>query len=64
MDKDFETQIYDILVRSSKNVEATFMNLREACGMKKGKFLGYLLSKKGIGTNPEKIEAILASQNN
>jgi hypothetical protein len=28
-------------------------------GVKKGKFLGYLVSTKGIKANPHKIEAIL-----
>jgi hypothetical protein len=57
-----ENQIVDL--------QETFANFRQAglklnpeikCvfGVKKGKFLGYLVSTKGIEANPNKIEAIL-----
>jgi hypothetical protein len=51
------------------DLQETFANFRQAglklnpekCvfGVKKGKFLGYLVSTKGIEANPSKIEAIL-----
>jgi hypothetical protein len=69
------TYVDDIIVRSMKqedhiaDLQETFANFRKAglklnlekCifRVKKGKFLGYLISTKGIETNPNKIEAIL-----
>jgi hypothetical protein len=69
------TYVVDIIVKSTKqenhiiDLQETFANFRQAglklnpekCvfGVKKGKFLGYLVSKKGIEANPSKIEAIL-----
>jgi hypothetical protein len=69
------TYVDDIIVKSTKqenhiaNLQETFANFRQAglklnpekCvfGVKKGKFLGYLVSTKGIEANPNKIEAIL-----
>jgi hypothetical protein len=68
------TYVDDIIVKSTKqdnhvaNLQETFANFRQAglklnpekCvfGVKKGKFLGYLVSTKGIEANPSKIEAI------
>jgi hypothetical protein len=68
------TYVYDI-VKSTKqenhiaNLQETFANFRQAglklnpekCvfGVKKGKFLGCLVSTKGIKANPSKIKAIL-----
>jgi hypothetical protein len=65
----------DIIVKSTKqenhisDLQETFANFRRAglmlnpekCvfGVKKGKFLGCLVSTKGIEANPSKIEAIL-----
>jgi hypothetical protein len=65
----------DIIVKSTKqenhiaDLQETFANFRkeglnlnlEKCvfGVKKGKFLGCLVSTKGIEANPNKIEAIL-----
>jgi hypothetical protein len=69
------TYVDDIIVKSTKQenhitvLQETFANFRQAglklnlekCvfGVKKGKFLGYLVSTKGIEDNPSKIEAIL-----
>jgi hypothetical protein len=69
------TYVDDIIVKSTKqenhitDLQETFANFRqvglklnpEKCvfGVKKGKFLGYLVSTKGIEANPSKIEAIL-----
>jgi hypothetical protein len=69
------TYVDDIIVKSTKqenhvaDLQETFANFREAglklnpekCvfGVKKGKFLGCLVSTKGIKANPSKIEAIL-----
>jgi hypothetical protein len=69
------TYVDDIIVKSMKqenhiaDLQETFANFRQAglklnpekCvyGVKKGKFLGYLVSTKGIEANPSKIEAIL-----
>jgi hypothetical protein len=69
------TYIDDIIVKSTKqenhiaDLQETFAHFRQAglklnpekCvfGVKKGKFLGCLVSMKGIEANPNKIEAIL-----
>jgi hypothetical protein len=69
------TYVDDIIVKSIKqenhiaDLQETFANFRkvglklnpEKCvfGVKKGKFLGCLVSTKGIEANPNKIEAIL-----
>jgi ribonuclease HI len=69
------TYVDDIIVKSTKqenhiaDLQETFANFRQAglklnlekCvfGVKKGKFLGCLVSTKGIESNPNKIEAIL-----
>jgi hypothetical protein len=69
------TYVDDIIVRSMKkqdhisDLQESFANLKKAglklnpekCvfGVKKGKFLGCLVSTKGIEANPSKIEAIL-----
>jgi hypothetical protein len=66
------TYVDDIIVKSIKqedhitDLQETFANFRkelnlEKCvfGVKKGKFLGCLVSTKGIEVNPNKIEAIL-----
>jgi hypothetical protein len=75
IDKNVLTYVDDIIVKSTKqenhiaDFQETFANFRKAghklnpekCvfGVKKGKFLGCLLSTKGIEANPSKIEAIL-----
>ena len=69
------TYVDDIIVKSTKqedhiaDLQETFASFRQAglklnpekCvfGVKKGKFLGCLVSTKGIEANPNKIEAIL-----
>ena len=69
------TYVDDIIAKSTKqenhiaDLQETFANFRKAglklnlekCvfGVKKGKFLGCLVSTKGIEANPSKIEAIL-----
>jgi hypothetical protein len=69
------TYVDDIIVKSTKqenhitDLQETFSNFRQAglklnpkkCvfGVKKGKFLGCLVSTKGIEANPSNIEAIL-----
>jgi ribonuclease HI len=69
------TYVDDIIIKSTKqenhiaDLQETFANFRQAglklnpekCvfGVKKGKFLGYLVSTKGIKANPNKIEVIL-----
>jgi hypothetical protein len=69
------TYVDDIIVKSTKqenhiaDLQETFANFRQAglklnpekcvSGVKKGKFLGCLVSTKGIEANPNKIEAIL-----
>jgi hypothetical protein len=69
------TYVDDIIVKNTKqenhiaDLQETFSNFRkvilklnpEKCvfGVKKGKFLGCLVSTKGIEVNPNKIEAIL-----
>jgi hypothetical protein len=69
------TYVDDIIVKSTKqenhvaDLQETFANFRQAglklnpkkCvfGVKKGKFLGCLVSTKGIEANPSKIKAIL-----
>jgi hypothetical protein len=73
--KNVLTYVDDIIVKSTKqehhiaDLHETFANFRQAglklnpekCvfGVKKGKFLGCLVSTKGIEANPNKIEAIL-----
>jgi hypothetical protein len=73
--KNVLTYVDDIIVKSTKqenhiaDLQETFANFRrvglklnpENCvfGAKKGKFLGCLVSTKGIEANPSKIEAIL-----
>jgi hypothetical protein len=69
------TYVDNIIVKSTKqenhitDLQETFANFRQAglklnpekCvfGVKKGKFLGCIVSTKGIEANPSKIEAIL-----
>jgi hypothetical protein len=69
------TYVDDIIIKSTKqenhvaNLQETFVNFRQAglklnlekCvfRVKKGKFLGCLVSTNGIEANPSKIEAIL-----
>src|SRR5438132_1063388 len=73
--RNVEAYVDDIVVRSRKEIEhmgdleETFLHLRKAgirlnaekCvfGARAGKLLGYLVSKRGIEANPEKIQAIL-----
>jgi hypothetical protein len=73
--KNVLTYVDDIIVKNTKqenhvaDLQETFANFRKAglklnpekCvfGVKKGKFLGCLVSTKGIKANPSKIEAIL-----
>lgn len=59
----------DILVNSTgvesliSDLEETFTtirkyNLKYTFGVKSGSFLGYMLTKKGMKVNPEKIQAL------
>jgi hypothetical protein len=73
--KNVLTYVDDIIVKSMKqenhiaDLQETFANFRRASlklnpekcvfGVKKGKFLGCLVSTKGIEANPSKVEAIL-----
>src|SRR6266540_1193685 len=73
--RNIEAYVDDIVVRSKKEVEhmgdleETFLHLRKAdirlnvekCvfGVRAGKLLGYLVSKRDIEANPEKIQAVL-----
>jgi hypothetical protein len=73
--RNVQTYVDDIIVKSTKqenhiaDLQETFANFRQASlkvnpekcvfGVKKGKFLGCLVSTKGIEANPSKIEAIL-----
>jgi hypothetical protein len=75
IDRNVLTYVDDIIVKSTKqenhitDLQETFANFRQAglkldpeiCvfGVKKGKFLGCLVSMKGIEANPNKIGAIL-----
>jgi hypothetical protein len=75
IDRNVLTYIDDIIVKNKKqenhiaNLQKTFANFRKASlklnpekcvfEVKKGKFLGCLVSTKGIEANPTKIEAIL-----
>jgi hypothetical protein len=72
------TYVDDIIVKCTKqenhitDLQETFANFRKASlklnpekcvfGVKKGKFLGCLVSTKGIEANPNKIEAILCME--
>ena len=73
--KNVLTYVDDIIVKSTKqenhiaDLQETFANFKKVglklnpkkCvfGVKKGKFLGCLVSTKGIKANPSKIEDIL-----
>jgi L-rhamnose mutarotase len=75
IDRNVLTYVDDIIVKNTKqenhiaDLQETFANFRQAglklnpekCvfGVKKSKFLGCLVSTKGIEANPSKIEAIL-----
>jgi hypothetical protein len=75
IDRNVLTYVDDIIVKSTKqenhiaDLQETFANFRQAglklnpekCvfKVKKGKFLGFMVSTKGIEANPSKIEAIL-----
>jgi hypothetical protein len=75
IDRNVLTYVDDIIVKSTKqenhiaDLQETFANFRKASlklnlekcvfGVKKGKFLGCLVSTKVIEANPNKIEAIL-----
>ncbi|GKV48613.1 hypothetical protein SLEP1_g55410 [Rubroshorea leprosula] len=72
--KNLEVYVDDIVVKSLKaedhlaNLDETFNNLRKnrmrlnpaKCifGVESGKFLGFMVSRRGIEVNPEKIRAI------
>ncbi|GLU23410.1 hypothetical protein SLE2022_394160 [Rubroshorea leprosula] len=72
--KNIEVYVNDMIVTSVRaedhigDLEETFQNLRRAqmklnplkCtfAVESGKFLGYVVSKKGIEVNPEKVEAV------
>ncbi|GKV13482.1 hypothetical protein SLEP1_g24484 [Rubroshorea leprosula] len=72
--RNLEVYVDDIVVKSLKaedhlaNLEETFNNLRKnrmrlnpaKCifGVESGKFLGFMVSRRGIEVNPEKIKAV------
>lgn len=74
INRNVEVYVDDILIKSKmrenhlKDIKKTFDNLRSSgikikpskCifGVNKGKFLGYIITSKGIKPNPDKIEAI------
>ncbi|GKV06276.1 hypothetical protein SLEP1_g18175 [Rubroshorea leprosula] len=74
IDKNLEVYVDDIVVKSRKakdhlaDLDETFNNLRKnrmwlnpaKCifGVESGKFLGFMVSRRGIEVNPEKIKAI------
>jgi hypothetical protein len=76
--KNVEVYIDDMLVKSKqegdhlKDLEETFNTLRKyqmklnpskcAFGVSSGKFLGFMVSQRGIEANPDKIKAILEMQ--
>ncbi|XP_056694872.1 uncharacterized protein [Spinacia oleracea] len=73
--RNVEVYVDDSIVKSKKEVDhigdlkETFATLRQfgmklnpkkcVFGVKSGKFLGFLVSERGIDANPEKVEAIL-----
>ncbi|XP_050233160.1 uncharacterized protein LOC126681656 [Mercurialis annua] len=73
--KNVEAYVDDIIVKSltaeehAQDLEETFKVLNKfgmklnpakcAFGVKAGKFLGYLISQRGIEANPEKIQAVI-----
>uniref|UniRef100_A0A2N9H1Z5 Integrase catalytic domain-containing protein n=1 Tax=Fagus sylvatica TaxID=28930 RepID=A0A2N9H1Z5_FAGSY len=76
--KNIEVYIDDMLVKSReeddhlKDIKETFNTLRKyqmrlnpskcAFGVSSGKFLGFMVSQRGIKANPDKIKAILEMQ--
>ncbi len=76
--KNVEIYINDMLVKSKeegnhlKDLEETFKSLRKyrrklnpskcAFSVSSGKFLGFMVSQRGIEANPDKIKAILEMQ--
>src|SRR5262249_47336376 len=73
--RNMEVYVDDMLVKSTEasahlaDLEETFNTLRQyklklnpakcAFGVQSGKFLGYLVTQRGIEANPEKIQAII-----
>ncbi|XP_058223094.1 uncharacterized protein LOC131332813 [Rhododendron vialii] len=76
IERNVEVYVDDMLVKSAKahnhvdDLEETFQVLKKyqlklnltkcAFGISLGKFLGFMVSQRGIEANPEKIQAILA----
>ena len=76
--RNVEVYVDDMLVKSKQapdhllDLKETFSALRKygmklnpekcAFGVGSGKFLGYMVSRRGIEANPEKIQAILDMQ--
>ncbi|GAA0148772.1 hypothetical protein LIER_36794 [Lithospermum erythrorhizon] len=76
--KNMKIYVDDMLVNSKKqgehleNLEETLMKLREtqlcinrekcSFGVTSGKFLGFMISERGIEPNPDKIDAIVEMQ--
>ncbi|XP_059669890.1 uncharacterized protein LOC132315551 [Cornus florida] len=76
--RNMEVYVDDMLVKSLKaqdhlvDLQETFQVLRKhqmklnpskcAFGVSSGKFLGYMVSRRGIEANPEKVQAILNMQ--
>ena len=77
--RNLEVYIDDSIVKSKTKEEMivdlkeTFSNMREytmklnprkcVFGIKSGKFLGYLVSQRGIDANPEKVQAVIDLRN-
>ncbi|CAA0827383.1 Unknown protein, partial [Striga hermonthica] len=76
--RNMEVYVDDMLVKSKEEIDhvndlkETFMTLRRygmklnpakcSFGVKSGKFLGYMVTKRGIEVNPEKVRAVVEMQ--
>ena len=75
IERNMEVYVDDMLLKSKEeedhldNLKETFNTLRQysmklnpskcAFGVSSGKFLGFMVSRRGIEANPEKVRAIL-----
>ena len=67
--RNVEVYVNDMLVKSQDDLQETFDTLRQynmklnpskcAFGVSSGKFLGFMVSYRGIEANPNKIQAML-----
>ncbi|CAA0840081.1 Unknown protein, partial [Striga hermonthica] len=76
--RNMEVYVDDMLVKSKDEIDhvsdlkETFMTLRKyemklnpakcSFGVKSGKFLGYMVTRRGIEVNPEKVRAVIEMQ--